>query len=109
MKKITIEQVKQQIVDYAPEFEENTVDYYLHITAEGDIVYGYSKADETLVYSVPYERYGLQIEDISAENNQEKQEKDLIYSHEVDGDEIFEEIAKNLCDQANKWLEEQGE
>lgn len=106
MKKITIEQVKQQIVDYAPEFEKNAVSYYLHITAEGDIVYGYSEADETFIYSVPYERYGLQIEDISAENNQEK---DLIYYHEVDGDEIFEEVAKNLCDQANAWLKEQGE
>lgn len=108
MKKIEMAEVKKAILDGIAEFEESTVDYYLHISEDGEIVYGASDADESIVYSIPYERYGFTLEDIEADEcNDFCTIKDAIYAHEVDGDDIFEEIVENLCTQANKWLEEQ--
>lgn len=109
-KRIELSEVKKQILSGLAEFQEDHVDYYLHVSEDGDIVSDVAHADESLIYSVPYERYGFGVEDIEADQcNDFCTIKDAIYAHEVDGDDIFEEIVENLCTQANKWLEEQEE
>lgn len=74
------------------------------------------KADEQFDYHVAYERYVGEYDeydkykDYDENYRKEKYEEDLrkaIDDCEVDGNEIFEEAAKNLCDQVNKWFDEQ--
>lgn len=100
--KITLTEVKNQLLEGIAEFETSHVAYYLHMTEDGEIVSDAAHTDETFIYTVPYERYGL--ENVSDRRYNEVQ--DTVYSHEVDGDEIFNEVAENLCNQANKWLKE---
>ena len=107
-KTIEIAEVKKQILEGVAEFEKETVDYYLHLTEDGKIVSNVSDADESFICSVPYERYGLR-EDGTDENSSNENSANIIYAHEVDGDDIFEEISRNLWTKANQWLEEQGE
>lgn len=102
MKTIELEQVKNQLLAGVAEFETNHVAYYLHVTEDGEIVSDAAHADETFIYVVQYEHYGL--ENVSDERYNEIQ--NTVYSHEVDGDEIFSEVVRNLCSQANKWLKE---
>lgn len=103
MKQIAIEEVKKSIWGNCFECDENNVEYYLHVTEEGNIVDGCIKADESFVYRVPFERF---IPEFYEKDIKDEALRKAVDKSEVDGNEIFEEVAKNLCDQANKWLKE---
>ncbi len=117
MKKITIEEVKKAIWESEFTCDEDSVIYYLQVTDDGEVVNGsLKKADEQFDYHVAYERYVGEYDeydkykDYDENYRKEKYEEDLrkaIDDCEVDGNEIFEEAAKNLCDQVNKWFDEQ--
>ena len=98
---ITKEEIKSWIKNHAAaEFEPEHIDYYLHITDDGEVVDNYSKADKSFVCSLRPEDFGLTQEEYETAENPE-----AIYSHEVDGDPIYEEIVENLLKQAQKYLE----
>ena len=86
------------------EFENDRVDYYLHITDSGDIVTDILNADESFIAHVYPESYGFTADqwergDVS---------KDDIYDHEIPGDPIFDAIVRELTEKANAWLENNG-
>ena len=97
--------VREALIKYqSAEFEETGVDYYLHITADGEIVPNMYKADETFISSAHPTAYGYTLEqwqsgEVSSED---------IYDHEVAGDPVFDEIVHELTDQANAWLAKEG-
>lgn len=98
---INREAIKEWIKNHgAAEFEPESIDYYLHITDEGEIVDSCSKADKSFIYSLRPEDFGLTQEEYKAAENPE-----AIYQHEVDGDPIYEEIVENLLKQAQAYLE----
>lgn len=98
---ITKEEIKSWIKNHAAaEFEPEHIDYYLHITDDGEVVDNFSKADKSFVCSLRPSDFGLTQEEYEAAENPE-----AIYSHEVDGDPIYEEIVENLLKQAQKYLE----
>lgn len=98
---ITREAIKEWIKNHgAAEFEPESIDYYLHITDEGEIVDSCSKAGKSFIYSLRPEDFGLTQEEYKAAENPE-----AIYSHEVDGDPIFEKIIDNLMRQALNYLQ----
>ena len=98
---ITREAIKEWIKNHAAaEFEPDRIDYYLHITDEGEVVDDYSKADKTFICSLRPEDFGLAQEEYKAAENPE-----AIYQHEVDGDPIFEKIIDNLMSQALNYLQ----
>lgn len=116
MKKITIEEVKKAIWESEFTCDEDSVIYYLQVTDDGEVVNGsLKKADEQFDYHVAYERYVGEYDeydkykDYDENYRKEKYEEDLrksIDDCEVDGNEIFEEAAKNLCDQVNDEQEQ---
>lgn len=97
--------VREALINYqSAEFEETGVDYYLHITADGEIVPNMYKADETFISSAHPTAYGYTVEqwqsgEVSTED---------VYDHEVAGDPVFDEIVHELTDQANAWLAKEG-
>ncbi len=97
--------VREALINYqSAEFEETGVDYYLHITADGEIVPNMYKADETFISSAHCSAYGYTVEqwqsgEVSTED---------VYDHEVAGDPVFDEIVHELTDQANAWLAKEG-
>ena len=97
--------VREALINYqSAEFEETGVDYYLHITAGGTIVPDMYKADETFISSAHCSAYGYTVEQWqSGEASSED-----IYDHEVAGDPVFDEIVRELTDQANAWLAKEG-
>ena len=98
--------VREALINYqSAEFEETDVDYYLHITADGEIVPNMYKADETFISSAHPTAYGYTLEqwqsgEVSSED---------IYDHEVAGDPVFDEIVRELTDQANAWLRKEAD
>ena len=98
--------VREALINYqSAEFEETGVDYYLHITADGEIVPNMYKADETFISSAHPTAYGYTLEqwqsgEVSSED---------IYDHEVAGDPVFDEIVRELTDQANAWLRKEAD
>lgn len=105
MKKITDEIVAKALIkNQSAEFEPDHVDYYLHITAAGEIVPNMYEADETFVSSAHPTAYGFTLEqwqsgEVSTED---------VYDHEIAGDPVFDQIVRDLTDQANAWLEKEG-
>lgn len=98
---ITKEAIKSWIKNHAAaEFEPDRIDYYLHITDEGEVVDDYSKADKSFICSLRPEDFGLTWEEYETAENPE-----AIYQHEVDGDPIFEKIIDNLMSQALNYLQ----
>lgn len=97
---ITKEEIKSWIKNHAAaEFEPERIDYYLHITDDGEVVDNYSKADKSFVCSLRPEDFGLTQEEYETAENPE-----AIYQHEVDGDPIFEKIIDDLMSQARDYL-----
>lgn len=98
--------VREALIKYqSAEFETDHVDYYLHITADGAIVPAMCKADETFISSAHPTAYGYTLEqwqsgEVSSED---------IYDHEVAGDPVFDEIVRELTDQANAWLRKEAD
>ena len=98
--------VREALINYqSAEFEETGVDYYLHITADGEIVPNMYKADETFISSAHPTAYGYTLEqwqsgEVSSED---------IYDHEVAGDPVFDEIVRELTDQANAWFAKEAD
>ena len=98
--------VREALINYqSAEFEETGVDYYLHISADGTIVPDMYKADETFISSAHPTAYGYTLEqwqsgEVSSED---------IYDHEVAGDPVFDEIVRELTDQANAWLRKEAD
>lgn len=98
--------VREALINYqSAEFEETGVDYYLHITADGEIVPDMYKADETFISSAHPTAYGYTVEqwqsgEVSTED---------VYDHEVAGDPVFDEIVRELTDQANAWLRKEAD
>ena len=98
---ITREAIKNWIKNHAAaEFEPESIDYYLHITDEGEIVDSCSKADKTFICSLRPEDFGLAQEEYETAENPE-----AIYQHEVDGDPVYEQIIDDLMSQARDYLE----
>lgn len=98
---ITREAIKNWIKNHAAaEFEPESIDYYLHITDEGEIVDSCSKADKTFICSLRPEDFGLTQEEYETAENPE-----AIYQHEVDGDPVYEQIIDDLMSQARDYLE----
>lgn len=98
--------VREALINYqSAEFEADHVDYYLHITADGAIVPDMCKADETFISSAHPTAYGYTLEqwqsgEVSTED---------VYDHEVAGDPVFDEIVRELTDQANAWLRKEAD
>lgn len=98
--------VREALINYqSAEFEADHVDYYLHITADGTIVPDMYKADETFISAAHPTAYGYTVEqwqsgEVSTED---------VYDHEVAGDPVFDEIVRELTDQANAWLEKEAD
>lgn len=98
--------VREALIKYqSAEFETDHVDYYLHITADGAIVPAMCKADETFISSAHPTAYGYTLEqwqsgEVSTED---------VYDHEVAGDPVFDEIVRELTDQANAWLRKEAD
>lgn len=91
------------IKNQSAEFEENGVDYYLHVTSDGEIVPNMYGADESFISSAHCSAYGYTVEQWqSGEVTSED-----IYDHEVAGDPVFDKIVRELTEQANAWLEKE--
>ena len=97
---LTIERVAEALAEIqSMEPSGDSVTYYLHVTASGEIVSDRQTADQTLTFSVPLERYGI----TGQEENPQK-----IYDTETMSNPIFAEIVQNLTEQANLWLEQEN-
>lgn len=98
--------VREALIKYqSAESEEDGVDYYLHVTSDGAIVPDMYKADETFISSAHCSAYGYTLEqwqsgEVSTED---------VYDHEVAGDPVFDEIVRELTDQANAWLRKEAD
>lgn len=102
---MTINEIRNHIKNVvAAEFERDSVDYYLHITDDGEIVDSVDKADCTFICHLSPEDYGMTTEEYQAAESPE-----AIYAHEEDGDPIFERIVADLYSQAKKYLDDQGD
>lgn len=99
---MTINDIRNAIKNnISVEFENHSIDYYLRITDDGEIVDSVDKADCTFICHLsPYD-YGMTMEEYHSSES-----PDEIYSHEVDGDPIFEKIVSDLYFQAKKYLDE---
>lgn len=92
--------IKSWIINHAAaEFENDHIDYYLHITDSGEIVDNASKADKSIICTLTPEDYGMTLEEYRTAENPE-----VIYDHEVDGDPIFERIVNELYQEAAKYI-----
>lgn len=98
--------VREALINFqSAEFEESGVNYYLHITADGEIVPNMYKADETFISSAHPTAYGYTLEqwqsgEVSTED---------VYDHEVAGDPVFDQIVRDLTAQANAWLAKEAD
>lgn len=98
--------VREALIKYqSAEFETDHVDYYLHISADGTIVPDMYKADKTFISSAHPTSYGYTLEqwqsgEVSTED---------VYDHEVAGDPVFDEIVRELTNQANAWLAKEAD
>lgn len=97
--------VREALIKYqSAEAEGDGVDYYLHVTSDGEIVPNMYEANETFISSAHCSAYGYTVEqwqsgEVSTED---------VYDHEVAGDPVFDEIVHELTDQANTWLAKEG-
>ena len=98
--------VREALIKYqSAESEEDGVDYYLHVTSDGKIVPNMYEANETFISSAHCSAYGYTVEqwqsgEVSTED---------VYDHEVAGDPVFDEIVRELTDQANAWLAKEAD
>lgn len=98
--------VREALIKYqSAESEEDRVDYYLHVTSDGKIVPNMYEANETFISSAHCSAYGYTVEqwqsgEVSTED---------VYDHEVAGDPVFDEIVRDLTDQANAWLRKEAD
>lgn len=98
--KLSRDSIKEYLKSHtAAEFEKDRIDYYLHVTNDKEIVEDRFKADQTFIYHLTPADYGMSQKEYEAAENPE-----TIYSHEVDGDPIFERIVDNLLDQVNQYF-----
>lgn len=105
MKKLTKEQVFEQLVDNASaEFEglgeQTTVRYYLHVKEDGTIVDNYHDADATFVEDIPYWCYADTLEKFY-------DMEDLFDdTYENMNWKPFAETVEDLTNDANEWFAE---
>lgn len=98
--------VREALIKYqSAESEDDGVDYYLHVTSDGKIVPNMYEANETFISSAHCSAYGYTVEqwqsgEVSTED---------VYDHEVAGDPVFDEIVRELTDQANAWLAKEAD
>lgn len=98
--------VREALIKYqSAESEEDGVDYYLHVTSDGKIVPNMYEANESFISSAHCSAYGYTVEqwqsgEVSTED---------VYDHEVAGDPVFDEIVRELTDQANAWLAKEAD
>ena len=98
--------VREALIKYqSAESEDDGVDYYLHVTSDGKIVPNMYEANETFISSAHCSAYGYTVEqwqsgEVSTED---------VYDHEVAGDPVFDEIVRELTDQANAWLRKEAD
>ena len=83
----------------AAEFEDDKIVYYIHISDDGSLLKGCEDADETITCELSPEDYGMTEEEYRTAENPE-----AIYSHEIDGDPIYERIVDILFEKANKYI-----
>lgn len=102
---LTEDAVREALIKYqSAESEGDGVDYYLHVTSDGKIVPNMYEANESFISSAHCSAYGYTVEqwqsgEVSSED---------IYDHEVAGDPVFDEIVRELTEQANAWLREEA-
>lgn len=105
MKKLTKEQVFEQLVDNASAEleglgEQTTMRYYLHVKEDGTIVNNYRNADATFVEDIPYWCYADTLEEFY-------DIEDSFYdTYESMAWKPFAETVEDLTNDANEWLEE---
>ena len=83
----------------AAEFESDHIDYYLHITDDGEIVDSASEADKSIICTLTPEDYGMTLEEYQTAENPEP-----VCDHEADGDPIFERIVDELYQEATEYI-----
>lgn len=113
MKKITVEEVMKALRKNASaEFEEDWgikyIDYYLHITEDGEIVDDMYHADESFTRRVREDDYTARY----AEAHGGEVDWDaggILAEIEDDPDSDFRAICEDLTAQANAWLAENAD
>lgn len=104
MKKLTKEQVFEQLVDNASSEneglgEDTKVVYYLHVKEDGTIVDDYQKADASFTSSISWEDYGVDWETWETPFTAFS-----TYDYERMDFKPFAEVVEDLTNQANEWL-----
>lgn len=90
MKKLTIEEVSQALIENCSmEMEWNRARYFLHITDNGEILSGQSGADESF----------------STYTDAPEVDYDWREEFETLDNDAFREVCEDLCKQANDYLE----
>lgn len=105
MKKLAVEEIMQALRENpSAESEDTRIVYYLHITANGEIVDGYRNADETFTASRDQHDY------FGAHDDEYPDDWGACCAAvEDDPRSDFREICEELAAKANAWLEEQEE
>lgn len=103
MKKLTKEQVFEQLVDNASAEleglgEQTTMRYYLHVKEDGTIVNNYRNADATFVEDIPYWCYADTLEEFC------NMEDSFYDTYESMAWKPFAETVEDLANDANEWL-----
>lgn len=103
MKQLTKEQVMNALIENMSSEPDETgaIEYFLHITDNGEILPSFDKADETFSTYLDPEAYEEQL--------QEDPEYDFREDIEVEGNKYFLEVVEDLTNQANDYLRDWGE
>nr|DAT09306.1 MAG TPA: hypothetical protein [Caudoviricetes sp.]DAX75146.1 MAG TPA: hypothetical protein [Caudoviricetes sp.] len=103
MIQLTKEQVMDALIENMSSEPDETgaIEYFLHITDNGEILTSFDKADETFSTYLDPEAY--------EEKLQEDPEYDFRDDVEVEDNKYFLEVVEELTKQANDYLRDWGE
>ncbi len=105
-KQFTLEEIAENLQNrQSCELYEETVTYYLHVNANGELTDGYSTADATFTADVLIHTIGEEL----GINVDQEETPDFIYNAEDMKYEHFRGIVENLTKQVNIWLFEQSD
>ena len=103
MKQLTKEQVMNALIENVssePDYD-GAIEYFLHITDNGEILLSFDKADETFSTYLDPEAYEEKI--------QEDPEYDFREDIEAEDNKYFLKVVEDLTNQANEYLKDWGE
>ena len=105
-KRLMVEEVMAALRENASaEPEGDKIVYYLHVTADGEIVPFVQKADSTFTESVDLYEYFKVADDEEFEDKYDNDWGAACVEQEEDPDSDFASICESLAKQANAWLE----